>query len=168
MLQALISPAGLLAGGLVASLTTMIAIRKIGGPDVAEGLLVGHRTDIGLAAGLSIGLSLLAVSGFDEFLGFELLTLSPCGSKHLVVILPSQVLYAKSIVARGDVPPEHPVRAMLLTVIWMGFLFSFDACKDSGTGDMSPGVLSMVALEVASLWVVKLKLGGTKVAKKGR
>ena len=49
-----------------------------------------------------------------------------------------------SLVARKDLPPAHPHRLVLLIVVWLALAMG--------------GAATQVAVELASLWIVKLRL----------
>ena len=129
------------AGAHLLSLVLMGASRKVFGPEVVAERLVPHRGDIGAAACFSIGVGVLVQLGL---LGTKW---APGGSSHLAVALLAQLGYLASLVARGDLPPTHPHRLVLLVIVWFGLL----SATQKGSAS------TQVVLEVASLWIVKLR-----------
>jgi len=129
------------AGAHLLSLVLMGASRKVFGPEVVAERLVPHRGDIGAAAFFSIGVGALVQLGL---LGTKW---APGGSSHLAVALLAQLGYLASLVARGDLPPTHPHRLVLLVVVWFGLL----------SATQKGSAMTQVLLEVASLWIVKLR-----------
>lgn len=133
-----------LAGAFVASLTAMGASRKIFGPDVVARRLVPHRGDIGAGAFFSIAVGacveLRAMS--DDF--------GPGGQYHLLLAAVSQLGYLRSLIARNDLPPAHPHRLVLLLLVYIGLAFG-------------PSWMQ-IPLQVASLWIVKLRLHSVPAA----
>ena len=136
-----------LAGAHLLSLTLMGASRKVFGPDVVAQRLVPHRGDIGAAAFFSIGIGALVQFGVIGS------TWGPGGESHIWPILISQAGYLSSLVARNDLPPKTPHRFLLLVLVWIGLASATAAAQ--------------VLLEVASLWIVKLRLNPTPPAKVG-
>ena len=131
------SPAAALAASLVMSLILMGSSRKVFGPEVVARWLVPHRADIGCATFLAIGVAVLVHIGLlDSSFG-------PGGAAHYVPVVGAQIGYFLSLVSRKDLPPAHPHRAFALTLVWLGLV-------------VSPGVATTIALEVASVWTVKL------------
>ena len=125
-----------LAVGMLGSLTTMGASRKIFGPEVVQQRLVPHRVDIGVAAFFTIGVGVCVQAGLVGA------TWGPGGDMHLIPAALAQLGYVSSLIARGDLPPAYPTRLVLLVCIWVGLAFGTAATQ--------------VLLEVASLWTVKL------------
>ena len=123
-----------LAGGLLVSLTLMGSSRKIFGPEVVQQYLVPHRVDIGVATFFSIG---IAVS---VQLGLLSTSWGVGGASHIVVAALAQLGYLMSLIGRGDLLSS---RLFLLILTWVGIVL--------GT------VTVQVVMEVASLWVVKLR-----------
>jgi len=119
----------------------MGASRKVFGPEVVAQRLVPHRGDIGAAAIFSIVVGALVQLGL---LGTKW---APGGSSHLAVAALAQLGYLASIVSRGDLPPTHPHRLVLLVIVWLGLL----SATQKGSAMMQ------VLLEVAALWIVKLR-----------
>ena len=142
-----------LAGAHLISLVLMGASRKVFGPEVVAQRLVPHRGDIGAAAFFSIGVGALVQLGL---IGAKW---GPGGASHLAVAALAQLGYLSSLVARGDLPPANPHRLVLLVeVVWLGLL------KGSAAS-------TQVLLEVAALWIVKLRLSpapATKAAQQGQ
>ena len=141
---------GLLAAGLLASLTAMGSSRKVFGPDVVAKWLVPHRTDIGIATFFSIGFALACEVGLMDSGVW-----APGGSQHLMQSAVVQLGYLQSLLARRD----FGARALVLVLVWV-LLAVFAS---------SP--LPTVAVEVFSLWVVKLRLPSAEElapAKKGK
>ena len=108
-------------------------------PEVVAQRLVPHRGDIGAAAFFSIGVGALVQLGM---LGSQW---GPGGEKHLFAAAFSQLGYLSSLVSRKDLPPAQPHRLLLLLCVWAGLIASTTAAVQ-------------VLLEVASLWIVKLRL----------
>ena len=127
-----------LAGAHLLSLTLMGASRKVFGPEVVAQRLVPHRGDIGVAAFFSIGIGALVQLGVIGS------TWGPGGESHKFPMIVSQLGYLSSLVARKDLPPKHPHRLVLLVLVWFGLT--------TGTA------VTQVLLQVASLWIVKLRL----------
>jgi hypothetical protein len=139
------SPSVNLASLMILTLVAMSSSRKVLGPAEVAKWLVGHRTDIGVAVGWTIALCFLVAGGLLPA------SLAPEGAWHLTAVcVPQQLLFLRSLVARGDLPPRHPHRLALLALGWVGLL----------AGGSGGGGQAAVALEVASLWVVKLRLRG--------
>ena len=134
-----------LAGAHLISLILMGASRKVFGPEVVAQRLVPHRGDIGAAAFFSIGVGVLVQLGV---IGTHW---GPGGASHLPLAALAQVGYVSSLVARGDLPPAHPHRLVLLVIVWLGLL------KGAAS--------TQIVLEVASLWIVKLRLSPGSVTK---
>ena len=127
-----------LAAGLLGSLTTMGASRKIFGPEVVQQRLVPHRADIGVAAFFTIGVGVCVQAGLVDA------TWGPGGDTHLIPAVLAQLGYVSSLIARGDLPPANPTRLVLLVLVWVGLAIG--------------SATSQILLEVASLWIVKLRL----------
>ena len=129
---------GALAGAHLLSLTLMGASRKVFGPEVVAQRLVPHRGDIGAAAFFLIGI------GGCVQLGMIGGNWGPGGESHKFPIVISQLGYLSSLIARNDLPPKNPHRLLLLMLVWVGLA--------------SCSAITQVLLEVASLWIVKLRL----------
>jgi len=137
-----------LAGFMLLSLTVMSTSRKVLGPVEVSKWLVGHRTDIGVGVGwtialmIGVGMSVLPAS------------VAPGGTRHLIaVVFPQQLLFLRSLVERKDLPPRHFNRLILLVLAWAGLLAA-------SSGHWTAAPRAEIALEVATLWVVKLRLCG--------
>jgi hypothetical protein len=127
-----------LGGALLLSLSLMGASRKVFGSRATE-WLVPHRADIGLVAFGTVGFSACVALGL---VGADW---APGGPMHFVPAALAQLFYLVSLVARGDLPPRHPERLVLLLVCWFGIAL--------GEAQLQ------VAMQVASLWIVKLRVG---------
>ena len=127
-----------LAGYLLLSLTAMGVSRKIFGPEIVSQRLVPHRSDIGVATFFTIIVAAAVHMGMLDA------SLGPGGDQHLIPAAIAQLGYLTSLVLRGDLPPKHPHRLVLLVLVWVGLA--------TGTGELQ------VLLQVASLWIVKLRL----------
>ena len=68
----------------------------------------------------------------------------PGGDTHLIPAVLAQLGYVSSLIARGDLPPANPTRLVLLVLVWVGLAIG--------------SATSQILLEVASLWIVKLRL----------
>ena len=134
-----------LAGGLIASLTLMGASRKVFGPATVERYLVPHRADIGIATFLNIGVAA------SVQLGALGVAFGVGGEMHLVPAGLAQLGYLASLISRGDLPPAHPHRLVLLVLVWVGLAVS--------------SAWAQVLFEVTSLWIVKLRLNPGPPAK---
>ena len=130
--------AATLAGALLGSLTIMGVSRKIFGHEAVSQRLVPHRADIGVATFFNIGV------GVSVELGLLSIAYGPGGDKHLVPAMLAQLGYLSSLVARQDLPPQHPHRLVLLLVVWIGLVI--------GTARVQ------LLVEVTSLWIVKLRV----------
>ena len=127
-----------IAGGLLASLSLMGASRKVLGPDVVGRRLVPHRGDIGSATFFSIGV------GVCVELGYLSSEWAAGGAQHWMPAAVAQLGYLSSLIARRDLPPAHPHRLALLLAVWLGLAFGPAAVQ--------------IAVQVAALWIVKLRL----------
>lgn len=124
-----------LAGGLLLSLTLMGSSRKIFGPDVVTRYLVPHRVDIGVATFFNIGFSALAAFGV-----LDPLVWGPGGDQHMYSVAVVQLGYLQSLIDRRD----FGGRLLLLVLVWLSLAVNVK------------NAVVTIALEVLSLWVVKL------------
>lgn len=140
----MVGPNIALAGALLTSLFLMGFSRKVFGVVTVSRRLVPHRADIGIATFFNIIVAVSVSVGLtDEKWGAG-------GKHHIVPAVLVQLGYLMSLVARKDLPPKHPHRLMMLATIWVSLT-------------AVPAMLQVV-LEVASLWVVKLRYPGTAQA----
>merc|ERR1740130_988598 len=123
----------------------MGASRKVFGAEVVARHLVPHRADIGVAAFGTIGVAACTQLGLIDS-GW-----AAGGAMHLVAAALAQLGYLCSLVARNDL---FSMRLVLLVLVWLGLATGLSTIQ--------------IPVEVASLWIVKLRLTQDPTTQSGR
>lgn len=140
-------------GALLACLAGMAIMRKLGG----EGWLIPHRKDIGAGVAVLVVVAGLVSAGIlpeDKWAPLA------GGGYFLIPWMSAMCLFFTSLIARGDHPPHHFHRFILLGAF---MIMSLRRTRESRGPDTSADDLQVmrfewITLEVFALWTVKLRL----------